>query len=384
MIAVGIMSGTSLDGVDAALVEIMPSRCSYRIALLDFASRAYDAGVRAALQNVLPPNAGSVAAIAKLHRTLGAAFAETAGAVTKARRPDFIACHGQTVWHDGPASVTLQIGDPFVVRESLGATVCYDFRSADCAAGGHGAPLVAYVDALLLRSADEDRVALNLGGVANVTLLRRDAAPGDAVAFDTGPANMLLDAIVQERTGGRNAFDRDGSLAAAGRVQSGLLNAMLTDEYFAAPPPKTTGRERFGAHFLAKHGAVLAACSLEDAAATLAELTAVSIARALSAQNFRPARVVVAGGGARNPTLMARLSHHLAPAPLERSDLHGIPAHAKEAIAFAVLGYETLRGRAANVPRATAARRPAMLGAIAPHDLFALLARVERECDAAR
>ncbi|MBV9055891.1 MAG: anhydro-N-acetylmuramic acid kinase, partial [Candidatus Eremiobacteraeota bacterium] len=138
------------------------------------------------------------------------------------------------------------------------------------------------------------------------------------------------------------------------------------------------------AHFLAKHGAALAACSLEDAAATLAELTAVSIARALSAQNFRPARVVVAGGGARNPTLMARLSHHLAPAPLERSDLHGIPAHAKEAIAFAVLGYETLRGRAANVPRATAARRPAMLGAIAPHDLFALLARVERECDAAR
>lgn len=384
MIAVGIMSGTSLDGVDAALVEITPSRSSYKIALLDFASRPYDAKLRAALQNALPPHRGSAAEIASLHPALGSAYAETAVAAARTRRPDFIACHGQTVWHDGPASVTLQIGDPFVVRESLNATVCYDFRSADCAAGGQGAPLVAYVDALLLGSADEDRVALNLGGIANVTLLRKSAAPSDAVAFDTGPANMLLDAIVQERTRGRNAFDRDGALAAAGRVHADLLDAMLAHEYFAAPPPKTTGRERFGAHFLAKHAATLAACSLEDAAATLAELTAVTIARAVAAQNFRPARIVVAGGGARNPALMARLSHHLAPAPLEPSDLHGIPAHAKEAIAFAVLGYETLRGRAANVPRATGASHPAVLGAIVPHDLFALLARVERECGAAR
>ena len=383
MIAIGIMSGTSLDGVDAALVDITPSGLSYSIALLDFASRPYDDKLRGALQNVLPPHAGSAAEIANLHRTLGAAYAQTASVAAQTRRPNFIACHGQTIWHDGPASVTLQVGDPFVVRESLNATVCYDFRSADCASGGQGAPLVAYVDALLLASAEEDRVALNLGGIANVTLLRKDAAPADAVAFDTGPANMLLDAIVQERTGGRNAFDRDGSLAAAGRVHGGLLDAMLADEYFAAPPPKTTGRERFGAHFLAKHAAALESCCLEDAAATLAELTAVSIARALAEQNFRPARIIVSGGGARNAALMARLSHHLA-APLEASDRYGIPAHAKESIAFAVLGYETLRGRAGNVPRATGARHPAVLGAIAPHDLFSLLARVERECSAAR
>ncbi|MBV9233892.1 MAG: anhydro-N-acetylmuramic acid kinase, partial [Candidatus Eremiobacteraeota bacterium] len=183
-------------------------------------------------------------------------------------------------------------------------------------------------------------------------------------------------------TNGRNTFDRDGALAANGRVHAGVLQALLADDYFAASPPKTTGRERFGAHFLARHGVALRAMTLEDAAATLTELTAESIARAFRTAEFAPNRVVVSGGGTRNAAMMARLANLLAPAVVETSDAYGLPADAKEAMAFAVLGYETLRGRAANVPAATGARHAAVLGAIAPHDLSSLLERVARECSA--
>jgi anhydro-N-acetylmuramic acid kinase len=276
--------------------------------------------------------------------------------------------------------VTLQIGDPFVIREAVDATVCYDFRSADCAAGGQGAPLVSYVDALLLGSPEEDRVALNLGGIANVTLLRKGALADEAIAFDTGPANMLLDAFVTQRAGGRLRRDDDGRLARTGRVDEALLAAMLSDAYFAAPVPKTTGRERFGAQFFSQHADSLAALSLEDGAATLTELTAASIAQAIHGAGLRGARTIVSGGGGRNRALLERIAARLAPARVETSEAMGFPADAKEAMAFAVLGYETLRGRVANVPAATGAAHPAVLGAIAPHDLTSLLAEVKREC----
>ncbi len=241
---------------------------------------------------------------------------------------------------------------------------------------------MAYVDALLLSSTNEDRVALNLGGIANVTLLRRGASPEDAIAFDTGPANMLLDAFVRARTNGAQSFDRDGALGAAGRVDDALLTAMLADEYFAVPPPKTSGRERFGAQFLARHERALANLSTEDGAATLTELTAATVATAIEGQGYGNARVIAAGGGANNPTLLARLGARLKGPRVERSDAMGLPADAKEAIAFAVLGYETLRGRAANVPAATGARGTVVLGAIAPLRLNELLARVAAECRA--
>jgi anhydro-N-acetylmuramic acid kinase len=310
-----------------------------------------------------------------LHRAVGNAFAEAATAIASESEPRFVASHGQTLWHDGQSSTTLQIGDPFLIREAIGATVCYDFRSADCAAGGHGAPLVPYVDALLLRDAKEDRVALNLGGIANVTLLPGD---GDVVAFDTGPANVLLDAFVAQRTGAE--FDRDGAVASRGRVDGDALAAMLADPYFSAIPPKTTGRERFGAHFLAQHSAVLDKLSAQDGAATLTELTAATIAGAVTRYGFSPARVIVSGGGAHNRTLLDRLAARFGGAAMELSDRHGLPADAKEAMAFVVLGYETLRDRTGNVPAATGARHPAVLGAIAPHHVSALLRDVEREC----
>jgi anhydro-N-acetylmuramic acid kinase len=381
VIAVGLMSGTSLDGVDAALARIVPKGGSYALETLRFETFSYSLALELELRASLPPNAGSVAAVARLHRALGDAYARAAAQIGRGEAVDYVASHGQTVWHDGSNGVTLQIGDAFSIRDAVNATVCYDFRSADTAAGGHGAPLVPYVDALLLSSAREDRVALNLGGIANVTLLPKGVRPVAAVAFDTGPANMLIDAFVAARTRQRLRYDEDGRLARSGRVDGGALEGLLRDEYFHAAPPKTTGREHFGEQFLAQHAEPFAALSLEDGAATLTELTAVSIASAVAGTPFRGAPLIVSGGGARNSFLLERLAERAA-ARVELSDAFGFPAAAKEALAFAVLGYETLRGRAANVPAATGARRGVVLGAIAPLALPELLSRLRLEVGA--
>jgi anhydro-N-acetylmuramic acid kinase len=380
MLAVGLMSGTSLDGVDAALVHVLPRGPGYALEALRFETFPFTKRLKDELLAALPPNSGSLAALARLHCALGQAFAQAAKRVMGSQSVDYVASHGQTLWHDGAACVTLQAGDAFTIREAVDATVCYDFRSADCAAGGQGAPLMARVDALLLGDATQDRVTVNLGGIANVTLLHSGALPEEAVAFDTGPGNMLLDALVFERTRGRLQYDEGGTLAQRGRVDEALLQAMLADEFFSAPPPKTTGRERFGAQYLMQHASRLASLSLEDAAATLAELTAASIAHAVREAGFGGARVIVSGGGARNRSLLERLATRLQPASVEPSDAMGLPADAKEALGFAVLGYETLRGRMGNVPAATGARHATVLGAIAPLRLRELLARVEREC----
>ncbi len=379
MIAIGLMSGTSLDGVDAALVEMVPHGDTYALDLMQFETHPFDEGLLAPLRAALPPNIGTVADAARLHRALGEAFAGAAQSVAGAHAIGFVASHGQTLYHDGPHSTTLQMGDAFVIRERLRATVCYDFRSADCAAGGHGAPLIPYVDALLFARAGEHRIAINLGGIANVTLLHGD---GSVTAFDTGPGNMLLDAFVRARTGGAMPIDRDGALAASGRVKEDVLAAMLSDPYFAQPPPKSTGREQFGDQFLAAHQSELAKLTLEDGLATLAELTAATLTDAVHARGFSPVRGFVAGGGSRNRHVMGRIAARLSPLRVETTDAMGIPAEAKEAIGFAVLGYETLRGRVSNVPRATGAARAVPLGAIAPYRLQELLTEVDRECAA--
>lgn len=383
MLAVGLMSGTSLDGVDAALVEILPRPSGYAVTLRTFLTQPFERNLRDALLAALPPNAGGLSALALLHRTLGRAYAAAVGAIAPAEPIGYVASHGQTVWHDGAAHVTLQIGDAFEIRDAAKATVCYDFRSADCVAGGHGAPLTAFVDALLLGSASQDCVAVNLGGIANVTLLKAGAAPEEARGFDTGPANMLIDGFVRDRTRGIQSFDRDGALAAAGRVDDALLHAMLGDAYFEASPPKTTGREHFGVQFLGLHGEALVQLSLEDGAATLTELTAVTIAQAIAREGFGGARVFVSGGGAGNAVLLSRLAARLGRSQVETTDALGIPVDAKEAIVFAVLGYETLRGRPANALGATGAARRVALGAIAPDRLRELLAQIESECTAA-
>jgi anhydro-N-acetylmuramic acid kinase len=380
VIAIGLMSGTSLDGVDAALVRIEPRGPGYSVDLMNFVTTPFEVDLERDLRGVLPPNAGTAADVAHLHRRLGTAFARAAHAACGALRVDFIASHGQTIFHDGAAHATMQIGDPFVIRETLRATVCYDFRSADCAAGGTGAPLVPYVDVVLLADAAEDRVALNIGGIANMTALPRNCTPNDVLAFDSGPGVMLIDAFVRMRSDGQSTFDRDGILASAGKVDESALEAMLADPYFALSAPKSTGRERFGAQFLDAHREVLERLSTADGCATLTELTAISIANAIETMESSHARVLCSGGGAENRALMRRLAARLPGARVERVEAVGLRGAAKEAMAFAVLGYETLRERAANVPRATGASHAVPLGSIAPFSLRSLIAEVDAEC----
>ncbi|HLI96794.1 MAG TPA: anhydro-N-acetylmuramic acid kinase, partial [Candidatus Baltobacteraceae bacterium] len=229
MIAIGLMSGTSLDGIDAVLVRIRPRRRTYAIDLLNFVTCPFEEPLLQRLRAALPPNTGTVEELAQLHHDLGTAFAEAAKQATSDMPIDYVASHGQTIWHAGEQHVTLQIGDPFIIRETMQTTVCYDFRSGDCAAGGHGAPLVPYVDVLVLGSDEEDRVAVNIGGIANLTSIPRGAGPYDVIAFDSGPGNMLIDAFVRSRTRGEMPFDRDGALARAGRVDDAALDAMLAD-----------------------------------------------------------------------------------------------------------------------------------------------------------
>lgn len=379
MLAIGLMSGTSLDGVDAALVRIAPRGASYAVELLAFATTPFDEELTNSLRAALPPHTCSARQLTALHRALGFAFARAARVVAGALPVDYVASHGQTVYHDGAAHQTMQIADPFVIREIVNATVCFDFRSADCAVGGHGAPLVPYVDALMLSSDDEDRVAVNIGGIANLTALPQSLDANDVIAFDCGPGVMLVDAFVRLRTGGEMRMDIDGALASAGTVDERVLAQMLGDPYFASSPPKSTGRERFGEHFLAAHEG-LSYLSTQDGAATLTALTARTIASAIESLGLAEAHVLCSGGGAHNPALMGALARLLPSARIDPSDVAGLPVDAKEAIAFAIMGYETLRERAANVPRVTGASRAVPLGAIAPHGLRALLAEVESEC----
>lgn len=380
MNAVGLMSGTSLDGIDAALVRIVPRNGGYAIDLLNFVTVPFESDLERRLRAALPPHTATAPAIADLHRGLGAAFARAARSACGALTVDYIASHGQTIFHDGTAHQTMQIGDAFVIREALRATVCYDFRSADCVVGGAGAPLVPYADVILLGDPGEDRVALNIGGIANLTALPRGCSPHDVLAFDCGPGVMLIDAFVQMRTGGASRFDDLGTLAAAGAPDETALAVMLGDPYFAENPPKSTGRERFGAQFLLAHRHLLEGLSLEDGCATLTELTARAVVGAIAAVGMSSSRILCSGGGAQNHALMQSIAGHLPQARVERTDAVGLDADAKEAIAFAVLGYETLRERAANVPRVTGASYAVPLGAIAPFSLHRLMTEVENEC----
>jgi len=379
MIGAGVLSGTSLDGIDVAIVDIRPANAGYRLETLAFEIVPFAGPLRERLLAAFPPAPLDALALAALHAHVGAAFGAAVARVAAGRRLDFVASHGITLAHDGAAAITLQIGDAFRIREAAGATVAYDFRSADTAAGGSGAPLVPYVDALVLGDLEHDRVALNLGGIANLTVLARGAGADSIVAFDSGPANLPIDTYIALRSSGALRFDRDGALAREGRPDRGLLAEMLADPYFAQAAPKSTGRERYGEPFVARWRAALDACSLGDALATLTELAAATAATAIAAHAPPGAGVIVSGGGARNRALMERLGALLPGMAIETSAAFGIDPDAKEAIAFAVLGYELLRGRAAGLPAVTGARFARLLGALAPLDLEGLLMQLKRE-----
>jgi anhydro-N-acetylmuramic acid kinase len=377
MIIVGLMSGTSLDGIDAVRIAARPRGAGYVVETQAFVTLPLAAELRARILAAYPSQPLDALALSALHADVGTAFADAALAAGAAGA-DLIASHGLTLAHAGDAHHTLQIGDAFRIREATDRTVVYDFRSADTAAGGHGAPLVPYVDALLLGHTSETRVALNLGGIANLTVLPAGANADAVIAFDCGPANLPIDTYVEARTSGSARFDRAGAFARGGAANEELLAEWLADPYFARQLPKSTGREQFGAPFIARYRGALDALAFGDAVRTLTELTIRSVAAAIRAQAPHAQRTIVSGGGAHNLMIIDGL-RALLPGAVETSAAYGVDPDAKEAVAFALLGYETLRARPAGLPHVTGARGPRVLGAIAPAGLAALIERVRAE-----
>jgi anhydro-N-acetylmuramic acid kinase len=334
----GVMSGTSLDGIDVAIVDVRGKK----IETIAFRSTPYPAAVRDALLN-LSSGISSVGEVSRLNFLLGELYAK---AILATRQPiELIGLHGQTIYHEG-GKHTLQIGEAAVVAERTGVDVISNFREADIAAGGQGAPLVPYVDKLLFGATKKTRAVLNIGGIANVTLLPAEAA------FDTGPGNMVIDALAVHMTGGKQRFDRNGRIARSGNVNDQLLRRLLRHPYFKRKPPKSCGRKEFGREFAAE--LIATGLPLPDLIATATELTAQSIAGAIQAQE-----VIASGGGVHNAWLMERLNTLLL---MRTSAEFGIDPDAKEAIAFAVLAYESARRRPGNLPSATGARHPVILG----------------------
>ncbi len=384
MIVIGLISGTSADGIDAAAVEVTGAPPDVRARLLRFETVPWPDRLRAAIFEAFRPETSGVDRLCHLNFQVGEQFALAARHVAEAAGltldgVDLISSHGQTVWHavgpNDPVHSTLQVGQPAVIAERTGVTVVADLRARDVAAGGQGAPLVGYTDYLLLRDPGRTRAVQNIGGIANVTVLPAGAAPEAIFAFDTGPGNMLIDDAVVRLTDGQQPFDRDGVLGAQGRVDEGLLAELMAHPYFSLPIPKTTGREQFGRQLGAEIWARAAAGGLApvDLVATLTQFTAASIADQYRRFVGRVDEVVVGGGGADNPTLMRMLAASLPEARLLRSDALGVPADAKEAIAFAVLGYETVHARPGNLPTVTGAPGPRVLGSLTPGANFAAL-----------
>ncbi|MFD9355756.1 anhydro-N-acetylmuramic acid kinase [Streptomyces sp. NPDC060031] len=370
MRVVGLMSGTSYDAVDAAAAELTfeDGGDTLRLVPLGMVSAPYADDLRRALAAALPPAPTTMAEACRLDTRIGQAFAELAVRADHELcedRAELIASHGQTVYHwvtDVHVHGTLQLGAPAWIAEATGHPVVCDFRPRDVAAGGQGAPLVSLIDLMLLRGRAGVPAALNIGGIANLTALPATGAP---VAFDTGPGNALLDAAVRELTSGRLSYDRDGALAAAGRVHEPLLRRLLAEPYYRLPAPKTTGKELFHHGYLRTALADFGALAPPDLAATLTRLTARTIADAL--RPFAATEVIASGGGTRNPVLMSMLREELpGGAALATSDSLGLPAAAKEAYAFAVLGFLTLHGLPGNAPECTGARGPRILGSLTP------------------
>lgn len=373
---IGLSSGTSMDGMDAVLVTVGGRGPQTSVEILAFETLPYRTDLRKRLLSVAAPGAGTAAEVCRLNAEVGEAAAEAAHAVARRagvliEEVDLIGSHGQTICHlpDGEPKASLQIGEAAVVAERTGVTTVSNFRARDLAAGGEGAPLVPYVDWLLFRSDREARAMLNLGGIANVTFLPKSGPLSAVRAYDTGPANLVMDGLARALSGGQSQCDTDGRLATSGRLVPEILDRCLEHPYFRRSPPKSTGREAFGDPFVDE---ILLVGRSSDAGpgdllATATELTARTVAEAILGHSpGRPpvGRVVVSGGGVHNPALMDRLHERLMPIPVVTLEALGIPPDAKEALAFAVLANESVHGIKANVPGVTGARRSVVLGEV--------------------
>ena len=349
----GVMSGTSLDGIDVAVVEVR----GRRVETVGFQTTAYPEAVRAAILEV-----SGGGEISRLNFRLGELYARAVlRAVRKFGAVELIGCHGQTIYHEGGAN-TLQIGEAAVIAERTGVPVVSNFRARDIAAGGQGAPLVPYVDWLLFRHPRRMRIALNIGGIANITAIPANARPEEVTAFDTGPGNMAIDALVREFSKGKLNCDRGGKIAGSGTVNRALLDKLLADGYYRRRPPKSAGREQYGAEFVARMKE--SGLPMRDLIATATVLTAATIATAVGHAADSKTELMVSGGGAHNPQIMGHLAAFLPGVAMATSADYGIDIDAKEAIAFALLAHETWRGRPSNLPSATGARRAVVLGDI--------------------
>ncbi|MGD0126115.1 MAG: anhydro-N-acetylmuramic acid kinase [Terriglobia bacterium] len=382
-LAVGLISGTSMDGIDAALVRLGGPEDHPRVRLLAFVTVPYPPEVQQWIMRVAAGEQTTSGGISQLNFLLGGLFAEAALEVCRAghvspRRLSVIGSHGQTIYHQGRPEPspgvkaaadpnTLQIAEPAVIAERTGAPVVADFRTADMAAGGQGAPLVPMVDYLLLRDARKGTVALNIGGIANLTVIPAKAKPPDVIGFDTGPGNMVSDALTRHFTGGREHYDAGGRVAALGKVNELILADALCHPFFSQPPPKSAGREQFGRGFVRRCFLSRKKVRFEDLLRTSLELTARTIVDALARFVFPDTkidRLIVSGGGAHNSRLLTRLAELLPQLTVEPSDRFGLPVDAKEAIAFAILADRSLHGLPGNLPRVTGARRAVVLGKI--------------------
>jgi anhydro-N-acetylmuramic acid kinase len=404
MIVAGVMSGTSADGIDVAMVRLKDSGpgsrkkvrsqsqdlAATKLELLGHSELPYPADVRRMVLASMNSPRANVADLARLNFLLGELYAEAVLSAQKklGYKPELVGCHGQTLYHQGrPATflgrqlaVTWQVGDGSRMAARLSVPVISDFRPADMAAGGKGAPLVPFLDYLVYRDPELGRITLNIGGIANLTALPPAATLDRVIAFDTGPGNMVIDALTEQLFG--EPCDRDGRLAATGKVLEGVVTQFVRESFFRQKPPKTAGREEFGREFAreflhacnasrpAKGSGGKSAVQKRDVIATATALTARSVRLAIERCVLPKAtfsELIVSGGGSKNPTLMGMMGVELRNSGLRlrSSDEFGIPSSAKEAAAFAVLAYETWNRRPSNVPSATGAKRPAILGKIA-------------------
>ncbi len=381
MIVAGVMSGTSADGIDVALTRIQGRGFRSRLELLAHYHFPYPGEVRRTILTTMNAAAASVADLSRLNFVLGELYADAVRAAQRRARLEcqLVGCHGQTIYHQGMVkpflgrriACTWQTGEGATLAARLGVPVVSDFRPADMAAGGKGAPLVPFLDYVLYRHRRYGRVVQNLGGIGNLTAIPPRAQPEDLIAFDTGPSNMVIDAVTEKLFG--KAYDRNGRLAARGEPLERVLRELLRNPYFRQKPPKTAGREQFGREFVLEFLRLCRRADDNDIVATATALTARSIG--LAVRRFvlpmvePPARFrefVVSGGGTKNATLMRMIREELAPLKIRvrTTDDLGMPSEAKEAAAFALLAYQTWRRLPSNVPSATGADRPAVLGKV--------------------
>lgn len=381
-IGIGLMSGTSLDGVDAAVVRFTGSGSSTVAELLHFASTPYDQELRDRLKRLCAPGSADVAALTGMNVYLAQLFAYCALSAVRAAgltvaEVDFISSHGQTIWHMPEAAsdpylpgATLQIGDLSVIAKRTGCLVVGDFRPADLAVGGQGAPLVPYGDLILFGHVSRGRLLQNIGGIGNCTVIPAAARAADLMAFDTGPGNMVIDQVVHSLSGGRLTYDEGGGWAAQGTPDPTLVEEWMANPYFAMAPPKSTGRELFGAAYAAEvlQSASERGMSDTDTVATVTAFTSRSIAEAYTRfvlPRFGIDEVIVSGGGAHNLTLMRQLTQLLPEQQVMTSGELGLPDDAKEAVIFALLGHDFLHGLPNNIPAATGASRSTIMGKLA-------------------